>query len=58
MTPNFLVVINVLLPIRCNIGSGMPYLHIFVEDVFVLFCAMTVNIVKGSENLSMVGIRK
>ena len=36
MTPNFLVVVNVLLPIRCHIGSSKPFLCIFVEDVFVL----------------------
>ena len=27
MTPNFVVVVNVLMRIYCHIGSGMPYLH-------------------------------
>ena len=31
--PNFVVVASVLLPICCHIGSGMPYLCIFVEEV-------------------------
>ena len=43
MTLNFLVVINVLLPICCNTGSGMPYLRIFVEYASALLGAMTVN---------------
>ena len=29
MTPNFIVVVSVLLQICCHIGSGMPYLWIF-----------------------------
>ena len=32
MTPNFAAVVSVLLPICCHIGSGMPYLCIFVEE--------------------------
>ena len=42
MTPNFIVVINVLLPICCHIDSGMPYLRIFVEDVFELLDVLNV----------------
>ena len=26
------VVVNVLLPICCHVGSGMPYMHISVEE--------------------------
>ena len=36
MTPYFVVVVSVLLPICCHIGSGMVYLSIFVEDVVAL----------------------
>ena len=43
MKPNFLVDVNVLLPIWCHIGSGMPYLRIFVEDVFRLLGTITVS---------------
>ena len=32
MAPNFAAVVSVLLPICCHIGSGMPYLTIFVEE--------------------------
>ena len=35
MTPNSMVVVNVLLPICLTICSGMPFLRIF-EDVFAL----------------------
>ena len=31
MTPNFVVVVSVLLQICCHIGSGMPYVCIFVD---------------------------
>ena len=41
MTPNFVVVVSVLLPICCYIGSCMPYLYIFVEEVVPLLGAMT-----------------
>ena len=41
MTPNFVVIVNVLLPICCHIGSGMPYLHIFAEEIDALLGAMT-----------------
>ena len=41
MTPNFVVFVCVLLPICCYIGWGMPYLCIFVEEVFMLFGAIT-----------------
>ena len=33
MTPNFVVVVSVLLPICCHIGSRVPYLCIFVEEM-------------------------
>ena len=39
MTPNFVVVVSVLLPICCHIGSGMPYLYIFVGEVVMLLGA-------------------
>ena len=41
MTPYFVVVVSVLLPICCHIGSGMPYLCIFVEEVVMLLGAIT-----------------
>ena len=41
MTPNFVVGINVSMPIYCHIGLGMPYLHIFVEGIVALLGAMT-----------------
>ena len=41
MTPNLVAVVNVLLPICCHIGSGMPNLRIFVEDIVALLGAMT-----------------
>ena len=36
MTPNFVVVVNDLLPICCHIGSGMPYLLNFGEELVEL----------------------
>ena len=41
MTPNFVVVVSVLLPVSDHIGWGMPYLCIFVEEVFTLLGAIT-----------------
>ena len=41
MTPYFVTIVNVLLPICCHIGSGMPNLRIFVEDIVTLSGAMT-----------------
>ena len=41
MTHSFVVDVNVLLPIGCHIGSGMPNLGIFVEDIVALLGAMT-----------------
>ena len=41
MTPNFVVVVNVLLPICCHIWSCLPYLHIFVEEMAALLGALT-----------------
>ena len=43
MTHNFVVVVNVLLSICLHIGSGMPNLRIFVEDIVALLGAMTDN---------------
>ena len=40
MTPNFAVVVSVLLPICCDIGQGMPYLCIFVEEDVMLLGAI------------------
>ena len=40
MAPNFVVVFSVLLPICCHIGSGMPYLWIFVEETVRLLGPM------------------
>ena len=48
MTHNFEVV-SVLLPICCHIGSGMPYMCIFVEDAVALLGAMGVNTCLWSE---------
>ena len=41
MTPKFVVGVNVLLPICCHIGSGMPYLLIFGEEIVALSGAIT-----------------
>ena len=41
MTPIFVVVVSVLLPICCHIGWGMPYLGIFVEEVVTSLGAFT-----------------
>ena len=41
MTPNFVVVVSVLVPICCHIGLGMPYLCIFVREVVTLLGAIT-----------------
>ena len=43
MTTYFIVVVNVLLSIYGHLGSDMPYLRIFVEDVFALLGALTVK---------------
>ena len=43
MTPNFVIVVSVLLPICCHIGCGMAYLHIFVEEVVTKPGAITVK---------------
>ena len=40
-TPNFVVVVSVLLPICCHIGWCMPYLCTFAEEVVTLLCAIT-----------------
>ena len=39
-TPYFVVVVGVVLPIYCHIGSGMPYLYVFVEEVAVILGTM------------------
>ena len=54
MTPNFVVVIIVLLPICCHIGLGMPYLCIFVEEVVIDQMQFLIN---GCEHQSVVKIR-
>ena len=41
MAPSFVVVVNGLLPICYHIGSGMPYMRIFIEDIVALLGAMT-----------------
>ena len=41
MTPNFVAVICVLLPICGHICQGMPFLCIFVEEVVPLLGTMT-----------------
>ena len=41
LATNFIVVVIVLQPICCHIGSGMPYLCIFVEEVVPLSGAIT-----------------
>ena len=41
MTPSFVAVVSVLLPICCHIGLGMSYLCIFVEEVGKLLGAIT-----------------
>ena len=41
MTPNFVVVVNVLMPICRHAGLGMPNLHILVEECVALLGAMT-----------------
>ena len=40
MAHNFVVVVCVLLPLYCHIGSGMPYMCIFVEEVVPLLGPM------------------
>ena len=47
MTPNFVAVVIVLLPVCCHIGSGMPNLRIFVEEIVALLDAMTDKWVKN-----------
>ena len=41
MTPTFVVVVSVLLPISGHIGSGMPYQCIFFDEVVTLLGAIT-----------------
>ena len=55
MTPNFVVVVNVLLPICCHIGSGMPHLLIFGEEIVTFSGGITD---KWVINFSVVGVRK
>ena len=45
MTPNFVAVVSVLLPICFQIGLGMPYMCIFFEEVVMLLCAITDKLV-------------
>ena len=41
MTPYYVVVVGVVLPMYCHIGSSMPYLYIFVEEVVAFLGTMT-----------------
>ena len=41
MTPTFVVVVSVLLPMCCHIGWDMQYLYILVEEVITLLGAIT-----------------
>ena len=41
MTRNFVVVVNIFMPIFCHIGSSLPYLHIFVEEFVRVIRSMT-----------------
>ena len=41
VTPNFVVIVNVLFPICCHIGWDMQYLSIFAEEVVTLLGAIT-----------------
>ena len=41
MTPNFVAVVSVLLPICGHICQGMPYLSIFVKEIVPLLGTMT-----------------
>ena len=41
MTPNFVAVVSVLLPICGQICQGMPYMCIFVEEVVQFLGTMT-----------------
>ena len=41
MTPNFVAVVSVLLPICGQICQGMPYLCTFVEEVVQFLWTMT-----------------
>ena len=36
MTPNFVVVVNVYCQSSCHIGSGMPYILNFSEEIVAL----------------------
>ena len=58
MTPNFVVVVNVLLIIRYHIGSGTPNLRIFVEDNDALLGGSTDKSLNGCESLLVARIRK
>ena len=49
MTPNFVVVVNVLIPLCRHIGLGTPNLHIFVEEIVTLLDAMGVKTFLWSE---------
>ena len=40
MAPNVAAIVSVLLPICCHIGSGMPYLCIFVEETVPILGSM------------------
>ena len=50
MTPNFVAVVSVLLPICGHICRSMPYLCIFVEEVVPLLGTMTEKSVLNISN--------
>ena len=41
MPPNFVVVVNAIMPMRRHIGSSMPNLHNFVLEIVALLELMT-----------------
>ena len=54
MTPNFVVVVSVLLPFCCHIDWGMPYLCIFLKKLLLYQVQLLIN---RCEHLSVVRIR-
>ena len=43
MTPNFIADVKALMPRCCHIGSGIPFLHIFVVKTGPLLGTITVK---------------
>ena len=56
MTPYFVVVVGVVLPIYCHIGSGMPYLCIFVEEVVAFLGTMTNKWISSGRELKLLTV--